>query len=249
MTAQPESIVAIIEARMTSSRLPGKALLPAGGKPLLEHLVSRLRAAPSIGKVVIATTGNAADAPLVELAERLGMASFRGSESDVMERVLGAAQSVGADIIVGVTGDCPLVDPLVTEQVIRLFLNNPCDYATNGHIPTYPEGLGVQVYRRATLERSSEMTADNVEREHVTLHIRRHPELFRHLYLPAPPDQHWPELHLSLDEEPDYRLLKAIIEHFGPGNPLFSCRELVSLLRARPDLVAINSAVKVRTFS
>ena len=246
MSAPRESIVAIVEARMTSSRLPGKVLQPAGGRPMLEHLVNRLRATPSIDKVVIATTGNDTDAPLVALAGQLGISSFRGSEPDVMRRVLEAAQSVDADIIVGVTGDCPLVDPLVTEQVIRLFLNNSCDYATNGHIPTYPEGLGVQVYRRATLARSLAMTADAVEHEHVTLHMRRHPELFRHVYLPAPPDQHWPELHLSLDEEADYRLLKAIIEHFGTANPLFSCREMLVFLKSRPDLVAINQAVKVR---
>lgn len=249
MSALPENIVAIIEARMTSSRLPGKVMLPADGKPMLEHLVNRLRAAPSIAKVVIATTGNAADAPLVALAERLGVISFCGSEPDVMQRVLGAAEFVGADIIVGVTGDCPLIDPLVTEQVIRLFRNNSCDYATNGHIPTYPEGLGVQVYRRTTLERSAKMTTDSVEHEHVTLHMRRHPEVFRHIYLPAPPDQHWPALHLSLDEEADYRLLKAVIEHFGRTNPLFGCRELVAFLKSRPDLVALNRAVKVRTFS
>ncbi len=249
MSAPLERIVAIIEARMTSSRLPGKVLLPADGKPMLEHLINRLRAAPSIAGVVVATTGNASDAPLVALAERLGVASFCGSEPDVMQRVLGAAQSVGADIIVGVTGDCPLVDPQITEQVIRLFLNNCCDYATNGHVPTYPEGLGVQVYRRTTLERSFAMTADSVEHEHVTLHIRRHPEIFRHLYLPASPDQHWPELHLSLDEEADYQLLKAIIEHFGPSNALFGCREIVALMKARPDLAAINTAVKVRTFT
>jgi spore coat polysaccharide biosynthesis protein SpsF len=246
MSTPRESIAAIVEARMTSSRLPGKVLLPAGGRPMLEHLVNRLRAAPSIDKVVIATTGNDADAPLVALAGQLGISSFRGSEPDVMLRVLEAAQFVDADIIVGVTGDCPLIDPLVTEQVIRLFLNNRCDYATNGHIPTYPEGLGVQVYRRATLERSLAMTTDTVEHEHVTLHMRRHPELFRHVYLPAPPDQHWPELHLSLDEDADYQLLKAIIEHFGAANPLFSCREMVAFLKSRPDLVALNQAVKVR---
>jgi spore coat polysaccharide biosynthesis protein SpsF len=249
MTASPECIVAIIEARMTSSRLPGKVLLPADGKPMLEHLVNRLRAAPSIERVMIATTDNATDEPLVQLAHRLGIGSFCGSEPDVMQRVMKAARSVDADIIVGVTGDCPLIDPMVTEQVIRLFLNNSADYATNGHIPTYPEGLGVQVYRRTTLELSLAMTADAFEHEHVTLHMRRHPELFRHLYLPAPPDQHWPELHLSLDEEPDYRLLKAIIEHFGPANPLFSCRELVALLKSRPDLVAINQAVKLRSIA
>jgi len=250
MNADRETVVAIIEARMGSSRLPGKVLLPAAGRPMLEHLVRRLKAAPSIDKVVIATTVSPADEPLAALAERLGILSFRGSEPDVMERVLGAARFAGADIITGITGDCPLIDPQLVEQTLRLFQLNDCDYATNGvtsgRIRTFPEGLGVQVYRLKTLERSAAMTADAQDHEHVTLHMRRNPGLFRHLYLPAPPDQHWPELHLSLDEEPDYRLLKAVIEHFDASNPLFSCRDLVAWLKTQPDLVKLNKGVRVK---
>lgn len=237
-------IVAIVEARMTSTRLPGKVLLPAAGRPLLGHLVGRLRKVPSIEEVVVATTTNAADEPLVEFARQHGVSCFRGSEHDVMARVLGAGEASHADIVVNITGDCPLIDPLLTEQTIRMFLNNRCDYATNGHVHTFPGGYAVQVYRLETLRRSASMTDDPLEREHVTLHMRRHPEIFPHVYLVASPDQHWPEIDLSLDEEADYLLLKKIFEHFGEANPYFGCRETVALLKANPDWLAINRHVK-----
>ncbi len=237
-------IVAIVEARMTSSRLPGKVLLPAAGRPLLGHLIERLKRVPAVQEIVIATTVNAADQPLIELAQQYGVGYFRGSEHDVMKRVLDAAEAAGADIIVNITGDCPLIDPSLTGQTVRMFLRNQCDYATNGHVRTFPGGYAVQVYRVETLRRSASMTTDPVEREHVTLHIRRHPELFRHVYLVAPSDQHWPEIDLSLDEEADYRLLQRIFEHFGDTDPWFGCRETVALLKAHPDWLDINRHVE-----
>lgn len=229
---------------MTSTRLPGKVLLPAAGRPLLGHLVERLRQVPSINEIVVATTANAADQPLVDFARKSGVGCFRGSEHDVMDRVLNAGEAAQADIVVNITGDCPLIDPLLTEQTIRMFLNNRCDYATNGHVHTFPGGYAVQVYRLETLRRSAAMTKDSTEREHVTLHMRRHPEIFSHVYLVAPPDQHWPEIDLSLDEEADYLLLKRIFEHFGDANPYFGCHETVALLKANPEWLAINRHVK-----
>ena len=229
---------------MTSSRLPGKVLFPAAGKPLLGHLVDRLKMVPSVEEIVVATTVNDADEPLVEFARHYGVTYFRGSEHDVMARVLGAGEVANADIVANITGDCPLIDPLLTEQTIRMFLHNVCDYATNGHVHTFPGGYPVQVYRLETLRRSASMTDDRIEHEHVTLHIRRHPELFRHVYLVAPPDQHWPEINLCLDEEADYQLLKKIFEHFGDANPCFSCRDTVALLKAKPEWLAINQHVK-----
>ncbi len=237
-------IVAIIEARMTSTRLPGKVLLPAAGQPLLGHLIERLRLVPSIDEIVVATTINDTDEPLADFARQYGVTWFRGSEHDVMARVLGAGDAAHADIVVNITGDCPLIDPLLTEQTVRMFLNNRCDYATNGHVHTFPGGYAVQVYRLETLRRSASMTENSLEREHVTLHMRRHPELFPHVYLVAPPDQHWPEIDLSLDEKADYLLLKKIVEHFGDASPYFGCRETVALLRENPDWLAINSHVE-----
>ena len=229
---------------MTSSRLPGKVLLPADGRPMLAHLVARLRQAPSIDRIVLATTVNAADDPLDVFARDTGILCHRGSEEDVMARVIGAAEQAAADIVVEITGDCPIIDPGLIEQAIRMFRCNECDYAGNAHIRSYPDGMDVQVFTLATLRRSAAMTNAPLDREHVTLHIRQHPELFRPLHIVAPPAEHWPELGLTLDEDADYRLLKQLIEHFGSANPYFSCREVVAYLRRRPDLVAINRQVQ-----
>ena len=229
---------------MTSSRLPGKVMLPANGKPMLEHLVSRLKQVKSIQEIVLATTINQTDDCLVKFAQQQGIAWFRGSEEDVMLRVIGAAESVDADIVVEVTGDCPVIDPLLIEQSIQMFLCNSCDYVVNGHIRSYPAGMGVQIFSLETLKRSAEMTNDPLDHEHVTLHIRNHPELFSHVYLIAPPDLFWPELGLVLDEQKDYELLKKIIEYFGDANPYFSCREVIELLKSKPEWVAINKDVR-----
>lgn len=238
-------IVATIEARMTSTRLPGKVLLPANGKPMLAHLVNRLKQVPSVDEIVLATTVNETDQVLVDFAASQDIRVFRGSEEDVMSRVIGAGDSAWAEIIVEITGDCPVIDPLLVEQTIRMFLHNPCDYASNAHVRSYPVGMDTQVYRLATLKRSFAMTDHPLDREHVTRHIRLHPELFSQVHLVAAPDQHWPELGLTLDEPADYELLKKIIEYFGDENPCFSCREAIQLLRqVHPEWVQINLKVK-----
>ena len=235
--------VATIEARMMSSRLPGKVLLPANGHPMLYHLIRRLRAVPSIDEIVVATTTNAADDPLVHFAETIGVSAFRGSELDVMGRVVGAAESAAADVVVEITGDCPIIDPDLAEQTIRVFKRNSAAYVANSFISSYPDGMDTQVFSLDTLKRSAAMTNDALDREHVSRHIVNHPELFPHLYLIAPPSLHWPALGLTLDEPADYALLKKIIEHFGEAQPLFSCLDVIRLLRANPDWLQINSAV------
>jgi spore coat polysaccharide biosynthesis protein SpsF len=237
-------IVATIEARMTSSRLPGKVLLPVLGKPMLHYLIQRLRAAPSIQAIVLATTTNATDDVLAGFAEEEGVLVYRGSEDDVTGRVIGAGEAAGADVIVEITGDCPIIDPDIVEQTIRMFLQNAgAAYVSNGHIRSYPDGMDTQVFRLETLKRSAAMTNAPLDREHVTLHIRNHPELFRAVHMVAPPSLHWPELGLTLDEPADYRLLSKIIETLAPANPLFSCLDVLRLLRKNPDWVAINSDV------
>lgn len=228
---------------MTSSRLPGKVLLPVLERPMLQHLVSRLRAVPSLDAIVLATTSNAADDLLEVFASKAGIACFRGSEDDVMQRVIDAAESVGADVVVEITGDCPVIDPEIVEQAIRMFQANDADYVGNAQVRSYPDGMDVQVFRLDTLRRSAALTADRLDREHVTLHIRNHPELFSHVHLVAPPEIHWPELGLTLDEQADYELLKRIIEHYEE-KPLFSCLDAVRLLRNRSEWLAINEAVQ-----
>lgn len=236
-------IVATIEARMTSSRLPGKPLLRAAGKPMLEHLVRRLRAVSSIETIVLATTINPADEPLVKLADNLGLSVFRGDENDVMQRVVDAAESVDADVVVEITGDCPIIDPEIVGQTISIFLVNQADYVSNVIIRSYPDGMDTQVFRLDTLKRSLNMTEHPLDREHVTLHIRNHPELFTHIHLVASPEIRWPELGLTLDELGDYELLKRVIEYFEPNMPLFSCLDVVRYLRKNPKLIDFNKSI------
>lgn len=236
-------IVATIEARMTSTRLPGKVLLPAMGRPMLNHLVTRLRSVPSVNEIVLATTTNATDDALACFADVEHISVCRGSETDVMQRVIDAAESLNADIIVEITGDCPIIDPDIVEQTIRMFKFHKAEYVSNCHIRSYPDGMDSQVFRLETLKRSASMTHDPLDREHVSLHMRNNPALFPQIHLVAPPSMHWPELGLTLDEHDDYELLKKIIEYFGSENPLFSCLDVIRLLRQKPEWVEINRSV------
>jgi len=237
-------IVATIEARMTSSRLPGKVMLPASGKPMLRHLIDRLKQVHTIHEIVLATTTNDADQVITDFASKQDVRIFRGSEEDVMSRVIGAARFAEAEVIVEITGDCPIIDPLIIEQTIQMFVHNPCDYCSNVLIPSYPTGMDTQVYRLKTLEKSYTMTDDPLDREHVTRHIRLNPDIFSHIHLVASPDLFSPDLNLTLDEPKDYELLKKIIEYFGDKNPYFTCREVVHLLQqVHPEWVDINKHV------
>lgn len=240
-TARP--IVATVEARMSSSRLPGKVLFEAAGKPMLQHLVERLRSVPSIDEIVIATTTNVSDDPIVAFANAHGVIVHCGSEDDVLARVVEAAERAEAVTIVEITGDCPLIDPEIVEQVIQMYLHHDADYVSNAHVRSYPDGMDTQVFSLETLRRSAGMTERALDREHVTTHIRRHPELFRQIHLVAPSSLWWPELGLTLDERDDYRLIAKIIEELAPANAQFGCGAVIDLLERFPELVELNRSV------
>jgi spore coat polysaccharide biosynthesis protein SpsF len=210
---------------------------------MLEHLVMRLNSVPSIDQVVIATTINDADIPIIEFADKIGIPVFRGSENDVMGRVIGAAEASNADIIVEITGDCPIIDPDIVEQTIQMFLYNSAVYVSNAHVRSYPDGMDTQVFPLDSLKLSASMTTDPLDREHVSRYIRNHPEIFPHLHLIAPPSLYWPELGVTLDEYNDYVLLKKIIESLGSATALFSCLDIISLLQQNPDWIEINRQV------
>tara|TARA_E500000178_G_C16944301_1_gene718003 strand:- start:769 stop:1419 length:651 start_codon:yes stop_codon:yes gene_type:complete len=210
---------------------------------MLMHLVERLRSVPSIDAIVIATTINVDDNPIAELANAHDIPCFRGSEQDVLGRVVGAGESAQADILVEITGDCPVIDPDLVEQTIQIYLNNSVQYASNSIIRSYPDGMDTQVINFEALKLSASMTNHPLDREHVSRFIWQHPEIFSCINLIAPPSLHWPELGLTLDEENDYKLLVNIIEALAPSNPLFSCHEIISFLRASPSLLEINKAV------
>jgi len=239
-------IVATIECRTTSSRLPGKVLMRSCGKPMLEHLIERLSRVRRLDAIILATTTNATDDVIADLAARLGIGCYRGSEEDVLARVLGAATSVSADIIVEITGDCPLLDPDIVSQTLDLYLTNLCDYACNDLPPSFPIGQDVEVFSTELLRLADREGLTSEDREHVSWFFIRHPERFRHLTLPAPPPLHWAHLRLTLDEMDDFRLIDAVFTALYPSNPSFSCADVLAFLRENPELLQFNAHVQQR---
>lgn len=240
-------IFATVEARMTSSRLPGKVVLPALEIPMLSHLFRRLQAVPSLAGIVLATTTNASDDVLVDIAQAHGVLVHRGGEEDVLGRVVDAAVSVGAEVIVGITADCPIIDPDLIEQTIRVFLANDVDYASNSLISSYPDGMDTSVARvPAMIAAAAEATRPD-EREHTFRFIVTRPERFRQIALVAPPSLHWPGLGLTLDEEADYVVIRTLIEKLGEMDPLFSCGSAIEYLREHPELQEVNRQVHRRS--
>lgn len=237
-------IVATIEARMTSTRLPGKVLKPACGKPMLELMVERLRRVPSLDGVVIATTVNATDDPIVALAQRLGVEVWRGSEDDVLQRVLDAATAHKVDVIVETTGDCPLIDPDVVEECIRVYRDSGVHYVSNVLERTYPIGMDTQVFATAVLADVARRTDDPADHEHVSLYIYRHPEIYSLKNVPAPSALWRPDLALTLDTPEDYALIARIFEALYPANPAFGLRDVLAFLEREPAVARLNARVR-----
>ncbi len=238
-------IGAIIEARMSSSRLPGKVLMKALNKPFLLHLVERIKKIKKINKIIIATTNNKKDIEIVKFCKKNRINFFRGSEDNVMQRVIFAAKKYKLDLITEITGDCPIIDHRIIDQCLEIYLNNKVDYVTNCHVRSYPDGMDVQVYKLKTLIKSSKMTKNKQDREHVTLHIRKNPNIFKTINLMPNKNLYWPELGLTLDEYKDYLLIKKIIEYFNrKKNKFFSCEDIINFLKRNKNIRNINKTVK-----
>jgi spore coat polysaccharide biosynthesis protein SpsF len=220
----------IIEARMTSSRLPGKHNYKVFNKAIIEYLFLRLKKVNNINDIILATTINEPDNILVEIAKKHKIKVFRGSEENVMQRVLRSAEKFKTDIIISITADCPLIDPKIIEHCINTFENNDCDYLNNLFIPTYPGGMNCQVYYAKTLKKSYSSTKSKKHQEHVTLEIIENKKKYKHLYLLAPANLHRPNLRIELDTIQDYRFIKKIIHNFGEKNYYFSCENIIKFL-------------------
>jgi spore coat polysaccharide biosynthesis protein SpsF len=236
-------VVCTIEARMTSSRLPGKVLLPAAGKPLLEHMIERLRRTRHIDAIVIATTEDPSSDPLQALADRLGVGCFRGSEDDVLGRVLGAAQAFAADLIVETTGDCPLIDPETVDLVIERFAEGGADYCSNTLERTYPRGMDVQAFPAAVLAEVAGLTNDRSDREHVSLYIYEHPERYRlrSVVSERPETGEW---RLTVDTPEDYELIRTVFDALYRADEAFGLKAILELLDTRPELRELNRHVE-----
>jgi spore coat polysaccharide biosynthesis protein SpsF len=235
---------AIIEARMSSSRLPGKILYKANNKPFLWHLIRRLKKVKQINQIILATTKNPIDNILVKEAKKNKIKFYRGEEENVKKRVLDAAKKFNVKNIVGITSDCPIIDINLISQVIDTFKHNNVEFVSNCDFRSYPDGMDVAVYKIQALQKSYKLTKSKYYREHVTLFMKHNKNIFKQINIVAPSNIFLPNLGLTLDEYKDSILLKKIIEYFYKRkNFYFSCDEVIKLLQIKKNWSKINSAV------
>lgn len=235
----------IVQARMTSTRLPGKVMLPLAGEPLLMRQVERLRRVRSVDGIVVATTLNATDEPLVALCSELGLPCFRGSEHDVLSRFAGAALRHQVDVVVRVTSDCPLIDPALIDLVVDAYSGTGSDYVSNMMPPTWPYGMAVEVFSSGALHEACAEATAPAEREHVTPFIYWRPERYRLRNVESPVNlghHRW-----TVDTPEDYELVRLLFEQLYPRSPEFSMQDVLSLIDAHPHWFRINQHVQQKS--
>ncbi len=242
--------VATIEARMTSSRLPGKVLMPAGGKPMLAILIDRLKLVPELDEIVVATTTNATDDPVAALAAASGVSAFRGSEEDVLGRVSGALVAANAGICVEITGDCPLVDPAIVSSCIGTYRQRAdgTRYVANTTGPRLgaPHGLDVQVFDAGALHRIAQTTNDPEDREHVSrpFYAPANAGLYNPTFVEFFPDELSRRVWISLDYRADYDLIRLAYETLHPADSAFGARKIVDFCLAHADMTRACLALR-----
>lgn len=231
--------VGIIQARMGSTRLPGKILKPILGEPMLARMLERVKRAKKLDAIIVATTDKPEDDATAELVQKCGVPVFRGSEQDVLDRFYEAAKEEGADVVMRLTGDCPLMDPDVIDRVVAHFeeARGTVDYC--GTPRNYPEGLDTEIFTFAALEEAAREAKLPSEREHVTPYIKNHPERFR--------SEVWREgngdnsrMHWSVDTQTDFDFVTKIFEQLYPANPRFNKDDVLALLAQHPEFLEIN---------
>jgi spore coat polysaccharide biosynthesis protein SpsF len=236
--------VAIIQARMSSTRLPGKVLLPLGDRTVLGQVIRRVKACPKVDQIVIATTPSADDDQIVAEASRNQTECFRGSLTDVLARYHGAALCVKAGTVIRVTSDCPLFDPVVLSEMLDEFERDAgqVDYLSNTLARTYPRGLDAEIFTFAALDEAFRSATLPWDREHVTPYIYGHPEQFRLKNHAGPADHsahRW-----TLDTPEDYQLIQAVYRNLDKCGDLFSTAQVLDLLAQNPALARINAHIE-----
>jgi spore coat polysaccharide biosynthesis protein SpsF len=232
-------IVAIIQARMGSTRLPGKVLKDLAGETVLARVVARVRRCREIGQVVVATTREPEDEAIVDECRRLSVQVFRGEVHDVLDRYYQAAMEQKAEAIVRITSDCPLIEPEITDATIRGFLDSRPDYASNVLERTYPRGLDTEIMTWDALSRSWREAKHPHQREHVTPYIYENAGQFTLLSVKG--DIDYSSHRWTLDQPEDLAFLRAVYERMGDGR--FSWRDVLALLEREPGLTELNRHV------
>jgi spore coat polysaccharide biosynthesis protein SpsF len=235
-------VVGIIQARTDSTRLPNKALLDLQGKPLIIHVVERMKHTTLINELILATTSRSIDIPLTKLIENQGVPVFRGDCDDVLDRYYKAARQYKAKVVVRITGDCPLIDPRIADLVIQFFLQHDYDYVTNRLHPTYPDGLDVEVFSFDALEKAWKNATLSSEREHVTSFIWKHPNQFTLYNIKNPVD--YSSYRWTVDQEEDLLFVREIFKRLYTKKKIFYMDDIIDLLKKHPELLKINSRIQ-----
>lgn len=236
-------VVAIVQARMGSTRLPGKVLKDLAGETMLARVVGRLRHANQVNEVLVATTGHPDDDAIVDECHRLSVVVSRGDQDDVLDRYFKAAQFAGADVVVRITSDCPLIDPEITDKTIQSFLDIGPDYAANTIVRTYPRGLDTEVISINALARAWQEARHAYEREHVTPYIIEHPDMFKLLSVTG--DRDYSAHRWTVDTPDDLEFVRAVYDRLR-SEGMFSWREVLDLLNREPELLDLNGHVMQR---
>ena len=232
-------VVAIVQARMGSTRLPNKVMKPIGGVPMIELLLKRLARSKELSQIVVATSVDERNHPLVAHVRRLGYACEQGSENDVLARYVAAAHAHRAEVVVRITGDCPLVDPALVDECIRRFTTAGVDYLTNAAPATYPDGLDIEVFTVQALDRAARETDQAYDREHVTPYLRTS-GLF--MLANVQHDEDLSAMRWTVDEPADFEVVCKVFNHFAP-NILFAWQQILELQRNEPQIFAANQGL------
>jgi spore coat polysaccharide biosynthesis protein SpsF len=242
-------ITATIQARMSSTRLPGKVLKPILGKPMLELQIERIKRSILIDEIIIATTNSPKDDPIVSLAKKLKIPYFRGSEDDVLDRIVSTLKKYDVEIHDEFMGDNPVPDPFIIDSIIGFYLKNAdkYDYVSNCLKTTYPPGLEVSLYPSNILyDAEKHVGKSSPLREHVGIHIYQHPERYRIHNIEAPSYLNYPDLHLEVDTLEDFEVIKSVFEAFYPKNPYFDLLQIIDFMNDNKDLFEKNKLVPRR---
>ncbi len=236
-------IVTVIQARTTSTRLPGKVMLPLAGEPLLLRMIERVCLAKTVGTVVVATTTDSADDVVVELCTQHGIDVYRGHPLDLLDRHVQVGIEFNADAVVKIPSDCPLIDPAVIDQVIGEWLANPhIDYVSNLHPATWPDGNDVEVVSMSALTRAHEEAYQAIDREHTTPYLWQNPHLFSianvewQVGLNLFASHRW-----TIDYQEDYEFISTVYRELYDADKAFGVEDILQLLRRRPEIADINA--------
>lgn len=237
--------IAIVQARMGSERLYGKVLKTVLDKPLLQWELERVKNSRALSHLILATTTLPEDNSIARLAGTLEIPVFKGSVDNVFSRYLEAASLYNPDLVVRITGDCPLIDPEILDRVIHEALKTGADYTSNTLKLTYPRGMDVEVFKMSCFKEIAKESLDPWEKEHVTPFFYRHPERFNLHNVPLDPPR--ADLRLTVDTREDFELIEKILKAFG-GKP-FSLRDIIALIDKHPEWKEINAHVRQKTDS